>query len=143
MSKIAIKFVKFIYLSGVILIVLVFVFMSMPQSGGAFELTGRFQKMECNGAIQMARGYIPLCTTMFVVDKKEFERVDHYYPRRNFWYTAGSTEGPDILYDRVTTGDWCGELPPKGSKVRVFSLGYTKYLFFLDLQNKRLYKQNC
>lgn len=132
-----------VILISAVLMVLIFIFMSTPQSGGVFELNGIFQKMSCNGSTQTRHGNIPLCTVSFIVQKDEFDRIDHYYPRRNFWYTVGSAEGSEVFYDRVTTGDWCGELPPKGSKVKVFSLGFTKYLYFWDIQAKHLYKQTC
>lgn len=118
----------------------------IPDSGGAFELRGEFNKKpECSGGMYMPLGYQPLCEFGFVVSEAEFNRVEENYPWHIYRTGPGLIEGRVgyVRLGRVTTGMWCGQLPDEGHKVWIFSTGYTGTTYIWDYNSQKLYNSDC
>jgi hypothetical protein len=116
-----------------------------PESSGKFEMTGIFVSAEYSGSLRVGGGE-EYNTTSFsmILTTDEYERVDRKYDewsrKSGPGYSEDLPEG-SVYYGRESTGNWCGELPEPGTRVRVSSpSGYTNRVTITDLDSGEVYK---
>lgn len=116
----------------------------MPESSGAFEMTGMLIQAGYSGSLRYgkAEGY-NTWNFELIMTKDEANRVDTLYT--TWLRKSGPTDVVDrpgyVHYGRESTGNWCGPLPPPGTRVLVNSpTGYTKDVIIRDMETGKKYQ---
>lgn len=115
-----------------------------PDPMGRFELHGEIADVRQAEILTCKYGFCDerFNSVAFSMDMSRHQRewLERMYPVKVGTTVASNSQSDIERYSRASTGNWCGDLPPMGTKVAIFSpTGYTKDVWILDTDTGRKY----